>query len=77
MNSRKLYSEFEKAANKFNTLKFVDLTDLEFFSKKFIKTSKENQAVFDENNGAVLIVRKDELVRRHIKSFEVYDPTLH
>ena len=31
LHSRQLYTEFEKVANRFNTLKFIDFTDLEYF----------------------------------------------
>ena len=42
--SRQIYSEFEKVANKFTTLKFVDFTDLEYLKKNFpnVKESFEN-----------------------------------
>lgn len=70
MHSRQLYTEFEKAASRFNTLKFVDLTDLDYFERTFLKTNKES---FDSINGSVVIIRKDEFVRRQIKQFEMYD----
>lgn len=52
--SRKIYSEFEKVANKFSTLKFIDFTDLEYVKKNFpnVKESLENL------NGTVFILRK-------------------
>ena len=31
LHSRQLYTEFEKVSNRFNTLKFIDFTDLEYF----------------------------------------------
>ncbi len=61
MYSKQLYTEFEKVANRFNTLKFVDFTDLQYFERTFEKE------VFNSLNGSVVIIRKDEFVRRHIK----------
>jgi len=71
LHSRQLYNEFEKVANRFNTLKFIDFTDLEYFERTFEKE------VFNKLNGSVVIIRKDEFVRRQIKQFEVYDPNKH
>lgn len=71
LHSRQLYNEFEKVANRFNTLKFIDFTDLEYFERTFEKE------VFNRLNGSVVIIRKDEFVRRQIKQFEVYDPNKH
>ena len=56
MHSRQLYTEFERAANRFNTLKFVDLTDLDYFERTFEKDT------FHALNGSVIIIRKDEFV---------------
>ena len=58
LHSRKLYNEFEKVANRFNTLKFIDFTDLEYFERTFEKE------IFNSINGSVVIIRKDEFVRR-------------
>lgn len=52
-------------------MKFVDFTDLEYFERTFEKD------VFNKLNGSVVIIRKDEFVRRHIKQFEAYDPNKH
>lgn len=52
-------------------MKFVDFTDLEYFERTFEKD------VFNKLNGSVVIIRKDEFVRRHIKQFEAYDPKKH
>ena len=71
LHSRQLYNEFEKVANRLNTLKFIDFTDLEYFERTFEKE------VFNRLNGSVVIIRKDEFVRRQIKQFEVYDPKNH
>ena len=61
MHSRKLYTEFEKLSKRFNTLKFVDFTDLDYFERTFLKSNRES---FDSINGSVVIIRKDEFVRR-------------
>ncbi len=61
MHSRQLYTEFERAANRFNTLKFVDLTDLDYFERTFEKDT------FHALNASVIIIRKDEFVQRNIK----------
>ena len=71
LHSRQLYNKFEMVANRFNTLKFIDFTDLEYFERTFEKE------VFNKLNGSVVIIRKDEFVRRQIKQFEVYDPNKH
>lgn len=33
MGSKGIYTQFEKAANKFNTLKFVDCADIDYFMR--------------------------------------------
>ena len=48
MYSGQLYKEFEKSANTFTTLKFVEFTDLDYLNKNILKGSKEYQDIFDK-----------------------------
>jgi 50S ribosomal subunit-associated GTPase HflX len=41
IGSKKLYDEFQRTADKFNTLKFIDFTDTEAFNRLFIKNNHE------------------------------------
>ena len=77
MYSRKLYTEFENAANKFTTLKFVHFKDTDIFLKHNVKNNEYWQELFDSKNGTVMIMRKEELVRRSVQAIEIYDPIKH
>jgi hypothetical protein len=39
--------------------------------------SKENQEIFNKMNGSVIILRKEEFIKRNVKLFEIYDPVKH
>jgi hypothetical protein len=73
MGSKGIYTQFERAANKFNTLKFVDCADLDHFSRTYIKISRDNQDIYERHSGAVIIIRKEEFVSRSVKAIEIYD----
>lgn len=77
MYSRQLQDKFEALAKEYPTLKFVEYKDVDGFWKSHIQGNQHWESLFDDLNGTIVVVRKEELVRRSVKAMEVYDPAKH
>jgi hypothetical protein len=74
MYSRPLQEKFEALAKQYPTLKFVDYKDVDGFYKSHIQGNHQWESLFEGSNGTLVILRKEELVRRSVKAIEVYNP---
>ena len=69
-----LYQTFKNASIAYSTLKFIQFTDNGYFKKNILLHNSEIKRIFNRDNEIILIVRKEELVKRHIKMYEPFNP---